>query len=187
MQGACSTLWTLRQINPYHMLYPLGDDLFLTRGRRSHLAQKVAALRQGARFTSVREEPVVAETDKAGREDMKQEAAEEGMGVYSHLLELISVPTVAIGEADLTIADVDEAGIRDGNSMGVAADIVNDLGMARQGGFGIYHPRSGVELVEEMGKALGDSQGCCGVAEGERGSRADMRQSLEELGPEDRP
>lgn len=49
----------------------------------------------------------MAEADKAGREDMEQEAAEKGMGVYGHLLQRISVPPVAIGEADLAIADID--------------------------------------------------------------------------------
>jgi hypothetical protein len=85
---------------------------------------------------------------------MEEEAVEEGMGIHVHFLQPISMPTVAVGEADLTIADIDETGIRDGHSMGVAADIVNDLGRARKGGFGIHHPRGGVEVVEEVGKAL---------------------------------
>jgi hypothetical protein len=38
---------------------------------------------------------------------MEQEAAEKGMGVYGHLLQRISVLPVAIGEADLAIADID--------------------------------------------------------------------------------
>jgi hypothetical protein len=49
----------------------------------------------------------VAEADKAGREDMEQEAAEERMCVHRHLLQPLSLPTVAIGEADLTLTDVD--------------------------------------------------------------------------------
>jgi len=45
MQGTCSTLRTLRQINPRHVLYPLDDGLFLPRGRRRYLAQEMTALR----------------------------------------------------------------------------------------------------------------------------------------------
>jgi hypothetical protein len=67
----------------------------------------MTALWQGTGFTPVGEKAVVAEADKAGREDMEQEAAEKGMGVYGHLLQRISVPPVAIGEADLAIADID--------------------------------------------------------------------------------
>ena len=54
----------------------------------------------------------MAEADKAGREDMEQEAVEKSMGVHGHLFQGISVPPVAIGEADVAIADVDQAGIR---------------------------------------------------------------------------
>jgi hypothetical protein len=129
----------------------------------------------------------VAEADKARREHMEEEAVEEGMGIHGHFLQPISMPTVAIGEADLTIADIDETSIRDGHSMGVAANIVNDLGRARKGGFGIHHPRGGVEVVEEVGKALRGGQGSGRVAEGERSGRVGMRQGLEKLGAEDRP
>lgn len=44
VQGTCSTLRILRQVNPRHALEPLGDSLFLTGGRLRHLAQEVAAL-----------------------------------------------------------------------------------------------------------------------------------------------
>jgi hypothetical protein len=67
----------------------------------------MTALRYGTGFTPVGEQAVVAETDKPCRQDMEQETVEEGMSVYGHLLQRISVPTVAIGEADLAIVDVD--------------------------------------------------------------------------------
>jgi len=129
----------------------------------------------------------VAEADKAGRQDMEEEAAEEGMGIYRHLFQPIPGPTVAISEADLAIVDVEQAGVRDGHPMRVAADIVDDLGGACKGGFGIHHPRGGVELVEEVRKALRGGEGRGGVTEGERCGRVGMPQGLEELGPEDRP
>ena len=97
----------------------------------------------------------MAEADKAGRQDVEEEAAEKGVGVHSHLLQRIAVTPVAIREADLAIADIDEAGIGDGNAMGVAADIVDDLGRTCKGGFRIHHPRGGVEVVKEVRKALG--------------------------------
>ena len=128
----------------------------------------------------------MAEADKAGWEDMEQEAAEKGMGVYGHLLQRISVPPVAIGEADLPRTDIDQAGVRDGDAMCVAAEIVDDLGRARKGGFGIHHPRGGVELVEEVGKTLRGGEVSGRVAEGERSGRVGMRQGFEELGAEDR-
>jgi hypothetical protein len=97
------------------------------------------------------------------------------------------VPPIAIGEADLAIADIDQAGIRHGDAMGIPTDRVDDLGRTRKGGVRIHDPRGGVEVVEEVRKALGGGQGRRGVVEGERGGRAGMRQGFQELGPEDRP
>jgi hypothetical protein len=118
---------------------------------------------------------------------MEEEAVAEGMGIPSPFLQPLSMPTVAVGEADLTMADIDEPGRRDGPSMGVAADRVHDLGRTRKGGFGIPHPRGGVEVVEEVGKALRGGQGSGRGAEGERSGRVGMRQGLEERGAEDGP
>jgi hypothetical protein len=187
MQGTCSTLRTLRQLNPRHVLYPLGDGLLLTRGWRRHVAKQVAALRHGARFTPVGEKAVVAEADKAGREAMEQEAAQESMCVHRRLLQSLSLPTVALGEADLAITDVDQAGSRDGDAMRVAAALGDDLGRARTGGFGIHDPCGRIEVVEEVRKALRGGHSSCGIAEGQRGGRVGMRQGLEEFGPEDGP
>jgi hypothetical protein len=151
------------------------------------VAQELTTLREGTGFTPVGEKAGVAEADQARRENMEEEAVEEGRGIHGHFLQPISMPTVAIGEADLTIADIDETRIRDGHSMGGAANRVNALGRARKGGFGIHHPRGGVELVEEVGKALGGGQGSGRVAEGERSGRVGLRQGLEKLGAADRP
>ena len=107
------------------------------------------------------------------------------MGVHRHLLQPIPGPTVAVGKADLPLTDVDQAGIRDGDAMRVAAEIVDDLGRACQGGFGIHDPCGRLEVVEEVCKALRGGHGSCGIAEGQRGGRVGMRQGLEELGPED--
>jgi hypothetical protein len=187
MQRTCSTLRTLREINARHLPHPWGDGQCLPQRGWRYLAQELTTLWEGTGFTPVGEKAVVAEADKASREPMEAEAVEESMGIHGHVLQPISMPTVARGEADLTIADSDETSIRDGHSMGVAAHIVNDLGRARKGGFGLHHPRGGVELVEEVGKALRGGQGSGRVAEGERSGRGGMRQGLEKLGAEDRP
>jgi hypothetical protein len=187
MQRTCSTLRTLREINARHLPHPLGDGQCLPqRGWRS-LAQALTTLRYGTGFTPLGEQAIVAEADKARRENVEEEAVEEGMGIHGHFLPPISMPTVAIGAADLTIAHLDETRIRERYSMGVAANIVHDLGRVRTGGFGIPHPRGGVELVAEVGKARRGGQGSGRVAEGERSGRVGLRQGLEKLGAEDRP
>jgi hypothetical protein len=59
--------------------------------------------------------------------------------------------------------------------MGITTEIVDDLGGAGKGGFGIHDPRRGGELIEEERKALGGGEGRRGVVEGERGGRVGMR------------
>ena len=78
-------------------------------------------------------------------------------------------------------------GIRDGDAMRVAAEIVDDLGRARKGGFGIHDPCGRIEVVEEVREALRGGHGSRGVAEGQRSGHVGMLQGLEELGPEDGP
>jgi hypothetical protein len=129
----------------------------------------------------------VAEADKAGREDMEQEAVEKSMGVHGHLFQGISGPPVAVGEVDVAIADVDQAGIRQSDAMRITTEIVDDLGGAGEGGFGIHDPRRGGEVVEELRKALGGGEGRRSGGEGKGGGRVGTLQGLEELGPEDGP
>jgi hypothetical protein len=118
---------------------------------------------------------------------MEEEATEKSMGVHGHLFQGISVPPVAIGEADVAIADVDQAGIRQGDAMRITTEIVDDLGGTGEGGFGIHNPRRGGEGVEEVRKALGSGEGRRGVVEGEHGGRASVRQGVEKFGAEDCP
>ena len=82
MQRTRSTLRTLREINAHHLLHPLGHGQGLPRRGWRGVVEELTALRQSARFTPVGEKAVVAEADKAGGEDMEEEAAEEGMGVH---------------------------------------------------------------------------------------------------------
>jgi hypothetical protein len=63
------------------------------------MAQEVATRREGAGFTPVGEEAVVAEADKAGRQDMEEAAAEESMGVHFTMhettLHVFRIPVVS--------------------------------------------------------------------------------------------
>jgi hypothetical protein len=118
---------------------------------------------------------------------MEEEATEKSMGVHGHLFQGISVSPVAIGEADVASADVDQAGVCQGDAMRITTEIVDDLGGTGEGGFGIHDPRRGGEVVEEVRKALGRGEGRRGVVEGECAGRASVRQGCEEFGAEDGP
>ena len=129
----------------------------------------------------------MAEADKAGREDMEQEAAEKGMGVHGHLLQRIAVPPVARGAADVARADVAQAGMRAGDTRRITTKRVDALGGPRPGGCGIHEPRRGGEVVKEVCQALGGGAGSRGGVAGERGGRAGLRQGVEACGAAARP
>jgi hypothetical protein len=67
MQRTRATLRTLREINAHDLLHPLGDGQCRPRRGWRDLAQEMTALREGAGFTPVGEEAIVAEADKASR------------------------------------------------------------------------------------------------------------------------
>jgi len=57
---------------------------------------------------------------------MPEEAAEKCVGVERHGLRPIALTTIPVGKADPPIADSQDAVVRDGHTLGLAADIVQD-------------------------------------------------------------
>jgi hypothetical protein len=58
---------------------------------------------------------------------MQQEAADKFVGVERHGLDTIALTTVTVGKADPPIPHVEDPMICDGDAMGIAADIVQDV------------------------------------------------------------
>jgi hypothetical protein len=81
LQRTRATRGTLREITAPHLLPPLGHGQGLPRRGWRGVGQKMTALRSGTGFPPIGEKAVGAEADKAGREDMEQEAVEKGLGV----------------------------------------------------------------------------------------------------------
>src|SRR5882672_10417992 len=71
---------------------------------------------------------------------MKEEAAEELDGVESERFFDAAVAVILPAEADAALFDLEQAVIGDGNAVGVAAEIVDDLGGAAEGTLGIDDP-----------------------------------------------
>ena len=67
----------------------------------------------------------MAHADKPYGQQMQQKALDKGMRREGQGLELITVVAVAVGKADLPIADIDETVIGDGHAMRGAPEIVN--------------------------------------------------------------
>jgi len=95
---------------------------------------------------AVGEEAVVPETHEAAGEHMQEEAANKFVGVERHGLRPIALTTVPVGKADPPIPDIQDAVVRDGHTMGIAADIVQDMRWACEGCLGVDHPLFGIQL-----------------------------------------
>ena len=85
---------------------------------------------------------------------MQQEAADKFVGVERHGLDTIALTPVAVGEADPAVTHVEEPVVRDGDAMGIAADIVQDVRRAGKGRLGVDDPLFGIELIAKLGKVL---------------------------------
>lgn len=77
---------------------------------------------------------------KAVRNGVKQETADELVGIERHHLLLATRSIVLPSEGDAIAIDVDEAAIGDGNTMRIAAEISQHLPGSGKGRLGIDHP-----------------------------------------------
>src|SRR5919197_1617192 len=117
---------------------------------------------------------------------MQQKTADKFVGVERHGLDTIVLTTVTVGEADPPVTHVEEPVVRDGDAMGIAADIVQDVGRAGKGRLGVDNPLFGIELSAKLCKALGDSQSWGALREVHGASGACLGQRRTDLAAKDR-
>ncbi len=89
---------------------------------------------------SVRQKAEVANSAKAVRQDMHQEATDEFIGAERHHLGLVGPSIVFPAEPDPPIVESDQATVGDGYPMGVAAEIVEHLLRAAERSLGVDNP-----------------------------------------------
>jgi hypothetical protein len=97
----------------------------------------------------------MAQALEAVGQDMQEKAPDKLMGLQAHGLHLIALAPIAIREADAAVTDIPEAMIGNRDAVGIAAQIIEDLGWPRARLLGIHHPRLAIEVVEEGGEACG--------------------------------
>jgi hypothetical protein len=107
---------------------------------------------QAALPVAVGEQAVVADFDEAFGQDVQGEAAEELGQFQRHFLLAIAVGVVAPAEGDFVFVQVDESTGRDGDAVGVAAEVVEDLGGTAEGGFAVDVPRRRVDPGVGVGR-----------------------------------
>ena len=96
--------------------------------------------------SAVGEEAEMADANQAAGQNVKQEAAQELMSVNRHDLLLASVGIVSPEEGDAIVLEGHEPMVGDGDAMGIAGQIVEDVLGAAEGRLGVDDP----VLLEEL-------------------------------------
>lgn len=99
-----------------------GSFLFHRFGRMG----KPLAQRKLFGFIAVPQEPIVPDFHKAGWKYVHKEAPDELISGDGHGLPTVVIPVVAPFESDLSVLDVKDSIVRDGDAVGVSPEILND-------------------------------------------------------------
>ncbi len=123
-------------------------------------AEQIAAMGKLLFAIPIAKETVIADPMKALGQDMQQKTADEFAGRDGHDLLPIAVPIILPAETHRAILDIDEPVVGDGDTMRVAADVIEDLLGPCEGRLGVDHPvglskgrqiaPEGVALVEVL-------------------------------------
>jgi len=116
--------------------------------RRGRGEQAPAEVELGGAM-AIGEEAVVADAMEAVGEGMQQEAADELVDLQGHDLGLVVMAIIFPAEGDLIVVDIDEAAVGDGDAMGVAPEIGQDLLWTAERRLGIDDPFDLAHLADE--------------------------------------
>jgi hypothetical protein len=82
----------------------------------------------------------MSETHEAAGQHMQEEAADKFVRVERYSLDTIALTTITIGKADAPITHVEDPMVGNGDAMGIAADIVQDVCRTCQRSLGVDDP-----------------------------------------------
>src|SRR5215471_17293135 len=90
--------------------------------------------------TPVCEEAAEADAHKAARQGVEQEPPQEFLASYSHQPLLALVGIVFPSEGDLTVGEVYDPVVGDGDAMCIARQVMEDMFRPSEGSLGVDHP-----------------------------------------------
>ena len=109
-------------------------------GGRFWSVERGADLRELAGAACVCEEAEMADATEAFGQDVLQKAAHELVGVERHRLGLAAGAIIFPSETNAVFGAVEKPAIGDGNAMGVAAEVVEDLAWTAERALGVDEP-----------------------------------------------
>ena len=124
---------------------------------RSH-AQELAAALQFFLSVAIAEEAIVADSVEAVGQHVEQKAPNELICRQGHGFLLVVIAIVLVAELHLTIFDIEQAVVGDGDAMSVASHVVEYLLGPGKGWFGIDDPFCLPEGSEIRGEGTGVPQ-----------------------------
>lgn len=118
--------------------------------RNRTIADQFTRTSQAGRADAIAHEPVVADADEPGWEDVKQEAAKELVGIENHdPVGDRAGGRVAITKGDVLAIEGDDARVADGNAVRVVGQIGEHLRRSAKWRLCVDDPLSGLDLGEE--------------------------------------
>ena len=82
----------------------------------------------------------MTDAHKAIRQDVKEEAADEFVGIKGHGLFSIPIFSISITKGDLAVLDVEDAVVGESDAVGVAAEVIQHGLWRTERLFGVNHP-----------------------------------------------
>ena len=116
-------------------------------------AYELTTLRQTI-FGVVGQKAVVAHPHEALGDDVEQKAADELLGTERHQLAPILVFSIAVSEGNFTVVARADAIIGKRHAVGVASEIIEDMGSRAERFFGIDDPRFFSQSFQQHVKAF---------------------------------
>lgn len=153
-------------------------------GDRGHF-QELAALLKLLLPVMIAQEPIVADTVKAGRQNVQQEAADELLGREGRGLVSIAVAVVLPLEGDVSVLDVEQAVVGDGDAVSVPSDVIENLLGTCEGRFRVDHPFLLPQRVEIPVEGLPLAQGLEGGEELELAALEGLTEQFQEAPTEE--
>jgi hypothetical protein len=98
---------------------------------------------------AIGEEAIVSDPHEALGEHVEQKPTDKLLDREAHHLHLVAMSVVPPTEADLAVLASEEALVTDGDPMGIAPEVGEDLLRTAEGALGVDHPFLPPELCEE--------------------------------------
>ena len=108
--------------------------------RHGLLGEQALTEGQESGAPAIGQEAERADADKAARQDVEQEAAQELLRIERHHSLLITVGIILPTESNLVMLENQEAMVGDGDAMGIAGEIAEHMMGTAEGGLGVDDP-----------------------------------------------